>query len=204
MLRELSIPEQKSLLDRMSDGDIKAFRAIFDAYNTPLYTITLKITKSSYSAEEIVQETFAILWESRLKLKDIENPRAYLFTVAYNKAFSYLKKIAKNQDLKEMLRNQIHEARNDIEEWMDIKETRELIDQAVEKMPPRRQLIFKLSREESLSHKEIAEKLHISPLTVKKQMVIALKNIRSMLHSLTPLLALAILSFYYSGMAMPW
>lgn len=189
MSRNLSIQEQKILLGRVSDGDVIAFRVLFDTYNKRLYAAALKITKSSYGAEEIVQEVFAGLWEHRTRLQEVENPSAYIFTVAYNRTFRYLKKVSKSKDLKEALRHRLQEARNDTEEWLDMKETNDLIHQAVSQLPPRRQLIFKLSREKGLSHKEIAEQLNISPLTVKKQMVIALRNIRSSLASVAPLLA---------------
>ena len=190
MPKNLSIQEQKILLVRVSDGDVIAFRALFDAYNKRLYAAALKITKSSYGAEEIVQEVFAGLWEHRTRLADIDNPPAYIFTVAYNRTFRYLKKVSKNKDLKEALRYRLQEARNDTEEWMDMKETNDLIHQVVSQLPSRRQLIFKLSREKGLSHKEIAEQLNISPLTVKKQVVIALRNIRTSLSGIVPLLAI--------------
>jgi len=190
MPKNLSIQEQKILLVRVSDGDVIAFRALFDAYNKRLYAAALKITKSSYGAEEIVQEVFAGLWEHRTRLQEVENPSAYIFTVAYNRTFRYLKKVSKSKDLKEALRHRLKEARNDTEESMDMKETNRLINETIGQLPPRRQLIFKLSREEGLSHKEIAEQLNISPLTVKKQVVIALRNIRSSLGTVAPLLAL--------------
>ncbi len=190
MPRNLSIQEQQILLGRVSDGDIAAFRILFDTYNKRLYAAALKITKSPYGAEEIVQEVFAGLWESRTQLKEVENPPAYIFTVAYNRTFRYLKKVSKSKALKEALRHRVHEARNDTEEWMDVKETNALINRAIGQLPPRRRLIFKLSREEGLSHKEIAERLNISPLTVKKQVVIALRNIRASISATAPLLAI--------------
>ncbi len=181
MSRNFTNQEQKILLERVSHGDVKSFRLIFDAYNKRLYAAALKITKSAYAAEEIVQEVFAGLWKGRSKLTDVRNPQAYILTIAYNRTFRYLKKTAANKSMLQSLRHRICEARNPTEEWMDLKETGELLDKAVEELPPRRQLIFKLSRENGLSHKEIAVQLKISPLTVKKQIVMALKSIRASL-----------------------
>lgn len=193
MLQHISLRDQKKLLKRVSDGDVGAFRILFNAYNKRLYAAALKITKSAYGAEEIVQEIFAGLWENRTGLQDVDNPPAYIFTVAYNRTFRYLKKVAADQHMIKSLRNRIHEMQNETEDWLNLKETNELINQAVGKLPPQRQLIFKLSRENGLSHKEIAEQLNISPLTVKKQIVMALRSIRTSLAATAPLLGLFVL-----------
>jgi RNA polymerase sigma-70 factor (ECF subfamily) len=61
---------------------------------------------------------------------------------------------------------------------MAAKEIQLLIKEAVDHLPPKRQLIYKLSREQGLSHKEIADKLAISQHTVKNQLVVAIKSIQ--------------------------
>lgn len=180
--------DHKAVLKRVSDGDVTAFRALFDAYNKRLYAAALKITKSSYGAEEIVQETFADLWAGRANLADIDNPTSYVFTVAYNRTFKYLKMMAADVKLMQSLKCHSIEPRNDTEEWMDVNETREIIDNVVMDLPSQRRLIFKLSRENGLTHKEIADQLNISPLTVKKQLALALRNIRSSLARIAPVL----------------
>lgn len=190
MLQSLSLQEQSALLKRVAGGDTAAFRILFDAYNRRIYAAALKMTKSTYGAEEIVQEIFASLWENRNNLQNVENPPAYIFTVAYNRTYRYLKKVAADTNMLQTLKLHIREYGNEIEDLLDMKETGELINHAVEKLPPRRKLIFKLSREEGLSHKEIADQLDISPLTVKKQMVMALRTIRASLSGVSPLLAL--------------
>lgn len=189
--------DHKIVLKRVAEGDVTAFRMLFDAYNKRLYAAALKITKSSYGAEEIVQEIFTDLWEGRSNLADVDNPAAYIFTVAYNRTFRYLKKLAADSDMRRSLKYRISDSHNETEEWMEMNETREIIESAVNGLPSQRQLIFKLSRETGLSHKEIAEQLHISPLTVKKQLVLALRNIRSSLARISPLLAFILLHSHF-------
>jgi RNA polymerase sigma-70 factor (ECF subfamily) len=185
----LSEHDQKILFRRIAQGDIEAFRNLFDAYRTRLYAVALKITKSSYGAEEIVQEIFVSLWEGRPNLAKVDNPSAYIFTIAYNKSFRFLKRVAADSVLYDSLRLGVELARNETEEWLNVKETNEFIDRAIEELPPQRQLIFKLSRERGLTHKEIAHQLDISPLTVKKQMALALHYLRSILARTAPVLA---------------
>ncbi|HEY6083231.1 MAG TPA: RNA polymerase sigma-70 factor [Chitinophagaceae bacterium] len=176
-----SLYDQKILFQQIANDSVSAFRALFDSYKTRLYAAALKITKSDYAAEEIVQEVFATLWEGRSNLAVVDNPSAYIFTIAYHKAFRYLKKAAADKALFKSLIHTMEEVHNDTEEWLQAKESQEIINQMVEGMPPQRQLIFRLSREKKLSHKEIASQLNISPLTVKKQLVLALRNIRVVL-----------------------
>lgn len=178
MPRDLSLYDQKRLLERIAGGDIPAFRDLFDAYRDRLYAAAFKITKSAYAAEETVQEIFAAIWESRSGLRDVADPAAYIFTIAYNKSFRYLKKVAADKTMLASLSWLIKESQPKTSEWLELKESLELIDHAVEELPPQRQLIYRL-RQNGLSHKQIAEKLNISPLTVKKQLVLALRNIRS-------------------------
>lgn len=190
MTQHPSVNDQIALLRQVADGDVSAFRVLFDTYRKRLYGAALKITKSDYAAEEIVQEIFAALWESRANLRDIENPPAYIFTVAYNKTFRYLKKVAADAQLLRFLTGRAKEGHQETEEWLDAKESAELIDQAVLELPSQRQLIYKLSREKGLSHEEIARELGISALTVKKQISLALGNLRDNLAKTAPLLAL--------------
>lgn len=173
----------------MAGGDTAAFRTIFDAYRLRLYGAAFKLTKSDYAAEEIVQEIFTALWESRANLADVENPPAYIFTIAYNKTFRYLKKASNDQAFLATLARK-GEGHSETEEYLDVRESEAMINDAVKILPPQRKLIYKMSREQGMSHAEIAEELNISPLTVKKQVQLALQSIRETLAKTAPLLAL--------------
>lgn len=185
-----SIYDQQLLLKKIATGDTVAFRELFDLYRNRLYASALKITREPHIAEDIVQDIFIALWEGKAGLGQIDNPSAYIFTVAYNKTFQYLKKMAANTALVQELIVQSANGDRGTEEWLEIKECQALIHQAIEELPARRQLIYKLSREQGFSHDEIARQLNISRLTVKKQIVLALDNIRTSLAKSAPLLAL--------------
>jgi len=190
---DLPLYDSKIILRRIAAGDVAAFKTLFDAYERRLYNAALKMTKSSYGAEEIVQEIFIDLWDHRASLVNVENPSAYIYTVAYHRTIKYLKSVAADGKLLNRLRLLVCEMHNETEERLLMKETRELINSAIQDLPSQRKLIFKLSREEGLSHKEIAQQLHISPLTVKKQLVLAIRNIRSSLARITPILIFSLM-----------
>ncbi len=193
MMQNYSLHELQILFNQIAEGNATAFKELFDAFRQKLYAGAFKITKSADAAEDIVQEIFIRIWGNRLCLKEVENPSAYIFTIAYHESFRYLKKVAADQKLYESIRKRMKVADNKTEEWIEVKETEQIIHYLINKLPTQRQLIYKLSREEGLSYKEIGDRLHISSLTVKKQLQLALRNIRSGLSKIGPLLALCLL-----------
>jgi|SRR5690625_2959910 len=196
MEQKVPLQKQKLLFERIAEGDALAFRELFNLFKGRLYAAALKVTKSKHAAEDIVQEVFVSLWEGRSNLNNVENPTSYIFTIAYNKSFRYLKKVAADAELYQSLRNNIKKTHNDVEEKLEAKTAQQFISQIIEKLPPRRKLIYKLSREKGLNYKQIAEQLDISPLTVKKQMAIALRSIRTGLAKMSTLLIFILLNLF--------
>lgn len=179
------LPNDKNMLISCSTGNQVAFEKLFETYRMKIYATSYKITRSQYASEEIVQEVFVDLWERRMNLGKVDKPSGYIFKVAYHKIYNYLRKADNDRRL---LRAFAHKTENDrhnnTEDWINCREIQGLIDQAVEKLPPMRKLVYKLSREEGLNNKEITKKLEdsISPLTVKKHLILALKDLRTTLN----------------------
>jgi RNA polymerase sigma-70 factor (ECF subfamily) len=68
---------------------------------------------------------------------------------------------------------------------MEFKESEELINQAVEQLPPQQKKIYLLSRWSGLNHDQIANELSISKRTVSNQVTKALKFIKQYLGKTT-------------------
>lgn len=163
-------------------GNEEAFHILFDAYKPKLFSYLYSITKSHEAAEELLQETFLKIWVSRGSLMHVENPERYIVTIARNKALDYLRDIAKNKRLIEQLWLNVTESRNSTtEENLFAAESDELIQKAIHKLSPQKQLIFTLSRHDGLTHEQIASKLNISKNTVKNHLVESLKTIKTYL-----------------------
>lgn len=162
------------LFSRIAEGDEEAYRMIFHEQNARLFYTVQKLVKSAAEAEDIIQETFLRLWLRRHTLPGIENPVAWLHTIASNLALDALRRQAK-----ERVRVKAGETESmgpDIA--FDAKEAGILIQQAIRQLPPSRRKVFELSRNEGLSRREIAEKLHISESTVKNQLTAAFRFIQ--------------------------
>ncbi|MBO9631482.1 MAG: RNA polymerase sigma-70 factor [Chitinophagaceae bacterium] len=189
----LSQYELQTLFNQVANSDVAAFRQVFDLYNKRLFAAVLKLTKSGYAAEELVQEIFTSVWESRDHLQNLDNPSAYIFTIAYNKTFRFLKKVSSNDARLNMLMKRAEEQHNPTEEWFDMREAQLIVEHAIRQLSPQRQLIYRMSREEGLSYEQIAAALNISKFTVKKQMAVSLKQLRKIVSQRSPLILLLLL-----------
>lgn len=149
-----------------------AFYNIYERYCKKLYGFVLRYIKVEADAEEIVQEVFVKIWESRSKLNTFSSFDSFVFTIAYNTSISLLRKRANEKKYIAHLQSlqQILDAPEVIDE-LQFKELDEKLNKLLDKLTPRQKEIFKLSREDGLSHDEIAKKLNISVNTVKKHMV---------------------------------
>ncbi len=168
------------LVKLLKKGDMVAFDTIYNKYCHKLHGFVLRYLKQEEDAEEIVQEVFVKIWESRHRINAYSSFEAYLFTIAYNAIISLLRKRVSEAKSREYLKSlqQIVQAESVIDELQYKKLTQE-VKALLEQITPRQKEIFILSREEGLTHKEIAEKLSISENTVKNHLVTALKYLRS-------------------------
>jgi RNA polymerase sigma-70 factor (ECF subfamily) len=167
----------KELLQRIASGEEQAFTLLFLAYSKLLYPFVSELLGSSSQAEEMIQQTFLNIWLKRDKLREVEHPRAYIFRIAANECYMILRKkiLARNylQQLPEQNESDEHPIAH-----LSLQEVQGLIGEAVTQLPQTQRQIFCLSREQQLSVKEIAEKLELSPQTVKNNLTKALKQIR--------------------------
>lgn len=170
----------KELLLLLQKSDKVAFYNIYERYCSRLYGFVLRYIKVEADAEELVQEVFVKIWESRNKINTHSSFESFLFTIAYNSTITLLRKRANEQKYLEHLKSiqQIQNAPDLIDE-IQFKELNEKVKTLLNELTPRQKEVFHLSREEGLTHIEIAQKLDISVNTVKKHMVNTLSYLKS-------------------------
>lgn len=158
--------------------DMNAYRKLFDTLHKELYLFSYSMIKSREAAEEIISDVFIKLWRIRNELLSIENLTVFLYTIAKNLSINYITRNYKHPkvslDAIEVKNISTFENAEDI---MITSELARRIRQAVDELPPKCKLIFQLSREHGLRHKEVAAVLNISELTVRNQLVIAARKI---------------------------
>jgi RNA polymerase sigma-70 factor (ECF subfamily) len=169
----------KGILRKLSSGDEKAFRRIYDTYKSKLYFYALKFTKNEYAAEEIVQQVFIKLWDTKHVIDPALSFDAYLFRITRNTTFNFLKMQARESLHKQAFMADTTQKDHQTEETLDYYACEALAIEAIEALPEKRQIIFKMSHDEGLNAEEIAEMLKISVNTVKSQLVKASKTIKA-------------------------
>jgi RNA polymerase sigma-70 factor (family 1) len=169
----------KGILRKLSSGDEKAFRRVYDTYKSKLYFYALKFTKNEHNAEEIVQQVFIKLWDTKYAIDPALSFDAYLFRITRNTTFNFLKMQARENLHKQVFMADTTQKDHQTEEALDYYECEALALEAIEALPEMRQIIFKMSHDEGLNAEEIAEMLEISVNTVKSQLVKASKTIKA-------------------------
>lgn len=176
--------DETTLLARIAEGDEAAFNVIFERYRDKLYHYMLKITKLPEISEEIVMDVFMKLWFGRELLSNIRQLEGFLHKVAYYKAIDFLRVTSRQSRLQEAYAKRMEkEPEKRADELMIDEEMRQLLYNAIKQLPPKRKLIYKLSREKGLTHDQIAEALHLSRNTVKNNIVSANKSISDFLRN---------------------
>ena len=174
----------KELLLLIQKDDRIAFYNIYERYCKRLYGFVIRYIKQKEDAEEIVQEVFVKIWESRNKVDIYSSFEAFIFTIAYNTTISLLRKRTNEKKYLEHLKSlqQFTNAPDLIDE-IHFNELNDRVKVLLNELTPRQKEIFQLSREEGLTHDEIAKKLDISVNTVKKHMVNTLAFLKSQIDS---------------------
>lgn len=172
--------EEQILFEKTKMGDEKAFETIFRHYYPHLCLYASRVLKNTAAAEEIVQELFVLLWERREETEIETSVKNYLFKAVKNHCLNYIKH---NQIKNEYSRKILAET-NTFSPDDEIETQTELfqkIEESISELPEKRQEIFRLSRQEGLKYREIAEKMNISVKTVETQMGMAIKTLREKL-----------------------
>jgi RNA polymerase sigma-70 factor (ECF subfamily) len=158
--------------------DTQAYKQLFLLFYPSLVPFAVSIIKSKELAEEIVSDVFVKIWQKRQQLDKVDNLKFYLFTAVKNRCINELND-SKNKSAININDSSIEfrSLYHDPEQKMISAEMMNKIRLAVNGLPPRCQLIFKLVKEEGLKYKEVAELLQISVKTVENQMSLAFKKI---------------------------
>lgn len=169
----------KQLLKRISfEEDERSFKHLFDFFAGRLYQFSFSFVKSKAVAEEVVSDVFLKVWINRSELVNIQNIKAYLFKSTYNTSLNYLDEIKR--------KNAVSLDDLEVDLGVDLicpetelinKELKSIIEQAIEDLPPRCKMIYKLAKVEQMKYKDIGELLDISVKTINHQLSIAIKKI---------------------------
>lgn len=169
------------ILQKVINGDRAAFSALFDHYKGPAMRFCYTIVKDEAEAENMLQDVFIKIWERRHQIKPELNFNSYLYTCLRNVSFDFLKKLEKEQILRQKYYERMEEIAQDESQEYETRMTN--LETAVDSLSTKRKQILKMSLEENKSYQEIAASMKISKNTVKNQLVKARQFLKHQLEA---------------------
>ena len=169
--------EEKLVIDRLKGGDAEAFTILYNRYWLKVYNFAQLYIISSSELSEVVQDVFLKVWESKEILDADKNFDGFLFMITRNIIFNYSRRHFNELNFKMTVLKGLENS-YDIEEELDAADLKNYIDKLISQLPARRQQIFRMSREEHLSNREIAERCAVSEKAIERQITLALKFIK--------------------------
>lgn len=175
---------EKDILERLKRGDESAFESLFWKYNSRIYNFVLSILHDKFLAEDIAQTVFMKIWETHERIDPEQGINAYLFTIARHLVYKETeRRLLFEQIVKEISSTSTDSDDFALQKQMNANSLRDRILQLIEELPLARKNIFRLSRLEHLTNKEIADRLSISEKTVETQVNRSLQFLREKLSS---------------------
>lgn len=173
--------EERSLILRLIEGDEDAFCELYATYKNRLIYFAMRFLKSREYAEDVFQDAFTVVWQSRRFINPDASFSSYLYTIMRNRILNQLRNAANEEKLKESILSQALDYTEDTKREVMLNDLKSLISHGLAAADSRQREIFEMSREAQLSHKEIADKLGISVNTVQEHISTSLKLIRTYL-----------------------
>lgn len=188
-----SLHNDQELLRKISKGDHRAFRLVYDHYRKKVFSVALQILKSPDLAEEVMQETMLKLWQVAGTLADDTVLDAYLRTLTRNRCFNVLRRQVLEAKVAVEMGRDWTELHDETAEKIILDDTRKVLEAAVDQLPAQQKLVYQLCQQQGLSYEQAAAQLNLSALTVQSYMKLALRFVRKYVSQHTDIAALLII-----------
>lgn len=168
----------EDLMQEIKADNMFAFDALYGKYCKRVYKFGYSIIKSREEAENLMQDVFLNLWETRSRVKKDSSVKSYIFTITYNSAISIIRKKARESEFIEYLKSVQKIDVESVDVVFEYNELKSKLDEIVNTLPKRQKEVYLLHRDEAMKYNEIAERLHISVNTIENHMSRAIKTVR--------------------------
>ncbi|CCX61842.1 MAG TPA: RNA polymerase sigma-70 factor [Bacteroides togonis] len=170
--------DERSLVLRLIDGDEDAFCELYASYKNRLIYFAMRFLKSREYAEDVFQDAFTVIWQGRRFINPDTSFSSYLYTIVRNRVLNQLRDLDNQDKLKEQILAQAVDYTEDTKHRIMADDLRHLIACAMQQLTVRQREVFRMSREEQMSHQEIADALGISINTVQEHISTSLRVLR--------------------------
>jgi len=174
----LQEPEKSiDLLVRLKLGDKQAYEQIYFTFSKELLYAAFKKTGDKVVAEELVQNIFISLWEKRQDLQ-IKNLQAYLFGALKLSVINHVRSLVMENKYMEYQTLTYNENHQDTANLVDLHDLSSIIEEGINSLPEKTQEVFRLSRYQHQSVKDISTDLNISEKAVEYHITRSIKRIK--------------------------
>jgi RNA polymerase sigma-70 factor (family 1) len=177
----MTVEEENNLLGLVAAGNERAFRGLYNEYAGRVYAWVFSYLKSSLATQDVVQDVFLKVWESRSHLSSVNNFPGWLRVLTRNHMINSLQEKIPVNFQGDISSLEFAEKALPPSGQLDYKEMVGIIRQAVSALSPRQRQVYQLSRDKDLTLNEISAELGISYNTVREHMTAALERIRTYL-----------------------
>lgn len=173
------IENECQILKEVAKGDSQAFRTFYMHYYDRLFQFAMLFLRSETASEDVVADVFFNIWRDRETLTNIPNFQSYIYQAVRYGCLNVLKSgyVSKRSDLPES-DLQVEIASESPLDELSYKELNQAVQQAVDALPERCRMVFKMAREDDMSQQEIADALGVQLCTVQRQTLLAKAKIR--------------------------
>jgi RNA polymerase sigma-70 factor (ECF subfamily) len=170
--------DEKELLMQLREGSAQALDYFYHQYSLKIYRKLLKMVRVDVIAEELVQDVFVKIWERRHHIDPDLSFKSYLYIIAQNLVYDLYRKVAREERLQEVIKAANSELYMHVEEGVFLKETSEILNQAINNLPSQQKLVFTLCKLEGKSYEDASAVLGISTSTINSHIVKATRSIK--------------------------
>jgi RNA polymerase sigma-70 factor (ECF subfamily) len=162
---------------RIRAADEQAFESLYRALHHPLKAYARGFVTDDAAADDVVQESFIKLWQSRDSIDESRSIKALLYTMVRNNALNMERsrktKVRQHEELAQDIPDSVAQSSE-----VDAEALGSLLDQWIDQLPERQREALRLSRLDGLSHAEVGAIMNVSARTVNNHIVRALKFLR--------------------------
>lgn len=177
------------------------FKILFQKYRDKIFGFFVQFLGDQELASDLMQDVFLKLIQSKSDLDKISDMDGYIYQMCRNRAYDHLKRAYKDKEYREHLQSHLKLSPNhttpEVEKKMEAEHYQEILERSLDQLPDQQRLIFNLSKREGLSHQKIAEKLDLSPITVRNHLHRAMKKLRTTINPDIDLMMILGLVFYF-------
>lgn len=175
------VVDETKLVREMQEGKLEAFEDMVERYQKKVYSLAFNLTHNQTESEDIVQEVFLRVFTKINTFLGKSAFSSWLYRITLNVSYMKLKSRKKNEQIQiEDLMQKYQEngfhitAINDwskkSDELLLSKESKIVIQRAINQLPEKEKVVFILRDIEGLSTEEVCEVLELTMPAVKSRL----------------------------------